>query len=80
MLLATSDARLRLALGKDADTLFAMREAAEPGAMWLVEKVGGRIEDIKSVAQRARIAALAQRIRMSRPALALSPELVDASK
>ena len=57
MLAFTSDDRLRLALGKDADTLFAMRAAADAGAMWLVEKVTGRIEDIKSVAEFEQLSA-----------------------
>lgn len=56
-LLATSDERLRQALGKDADTLFAMRTAAEPSALWLTEKVGGRIEDIKTAADFERLSA-----------------------
>jgi hypothetical protein len=57
MLTLTSDDRLRAALGKDAGTLFAMREAAEPSAMWLVEKVSRRIEDIKSVAEFEQLSA-----------------------
>jgi len=56
-LLATSDERLRQALGKDADVLFAMRAAAEPSSLWLTEKVGGRIEDIKSVEDFERLSA-----------------------
>jgi len=56
-LLATSDERLRQALGKDAATLFAMRAAAEPSALWLAEKVGGRIEDIKSAEDFERLSA-----------------------
>ena len=57
LFLATSDERLRLALGKDAETLFAIRAAAKPDSMWLVEKVTGRIEGIKSVAEFERLSA-----------------------
>ena len=50
-LLASTDERLRMMLGADADTLFALRTAAEPGAIWVLQKVVGRIEDVKSVAE-----------------------------
>ena len=56
-LFATSDERVRRALGADAEILFAMRAAAEPGALWLVEKVAGRIEDIKTPADFERLSA-----------------------
>ncbi len=56
-LLASTDERLRMMLGPDAETLFALRLAAEPGAIWVLQKVVGRIEDVKSVAEFERLAA-----------------------
>jgi hypothetical protein len=56
-LLATTDDRVRMALGADADILFALRAASEPGDVLIAAKVMGRIEDLESPADFERLAA-----------------------
>ena len=56
-LLATTDERLRRALGDDADILLAMREVATPDSLWLTQKVTGLIEDIETPADFERLSA-----------------------
>lgn len=56
-LTATTDERIRRALGADAELLFALRAANAPGSLLLTQKVEGRVEDIRSVAEFERLSA-----------------------
>lgn len=56
-LCATTDERIRRALGADAELLFALRGAVAPGSLLITQKVEGRVEDIRSVAEFERLSA-----------------------